>query len=52
MYIMYNNEQDDASNCSDESSGAEIFKSIPKASSAFCIWKIEVRAAFVSPSLL
>ncbi|XP_008211427.1 villin-1 [Nasonia vitripennis] len=33
--------RDDASSCSDESSGAEIFKSIPKASSAFCIWKIE-----------
>ncbi|OXU28220.1 hypothetical protein TSAR_011731, partial [Trichomalopsis sarcophagae] len=32
---------DDASSCSDESSGAEIFKSIPKASTAFCIWKIE-----------
>ncbi|CAB0035340.1 unnamed protein product, partial [Trichogramma brassicae] len=33
--------QDDASTCSDESAG-EIFKSIPKGRTAFCIWKIEV----------
>ncbi|KAJ8670550.1 hypothetical protein QAD02_001809 [Eretmocerus hayati] len=32
--------RDDASSCSDES-GGEIFKSIPKNSTAFCIWKIE-----------
>ncbi|XP_014204083.1 villin-like protein quail [Copidosoma floridanum] len=32
--------RDDASTCSDESS-SEIFKSIPKGSTAFCIWKIE-----------
>ena len=33
--------QDDASSCSDDS-GSDVFKSIPKNTTAFRVWKIEV----------